>query len=229
MRGRSAILLTAAGAVVVCLLFFMLFIRPRQSDLKDVEEQITLAQDQQQQLQLELQQLQALRDDAPRLNAVLEEISGLVPKTHETANLIFQIQEAANRAGVDFLQITPELPKAPPEGATLAEVRLTIRSTGGYFALQDFIRRLYDLDRALRLDTLSLTLGEEVSGATAAQPAEASTTTTADVGATELQMEAAARVFFELPNGAAATAATVPTAPTTPAPAPTSPAPSPTS
>jgi hypothetical protein len=82
-----------------------------------------------------------------------------------------------------------------------------IGAEGGYFALQDFLRRLYDLDRALRVDNLSVVAGtEEVTG-TAQPPA----------------LLATARIFFELPAGGAVTAptttppaTTTPTAPSTP-------------
>ncbi|MDQ3986401.1 MAG: type 4a pilus biogenesis protein PilO [Actinomycetota bacterium] len=206
MSGRARIIVAVVGAIVVCLLFFLFFIRPRQSELTRVEEDIVAAQDENQTLQGQLQSLQALQERAPQLNALIDEIRGFVPERHETANLIFQIQEAANTSGVGFLQITPELPKTPPETATLAEVRVTIRARGGYFSLQDFIRRLYDLDRALRIDNLTLTA--------IAEGAE-------DAGVeSEIELVASARVFFELPAGGAGAAPAAP-APGTPVPSPT--------
>ena len=208
MSGRARIIVGVVGAVVVCLLFFLFFIRPRQSELARVEEDIVAAQNENQTLRAELQNLEALQERAPQLNALIDEIRGFVPERHETANLIFQIQEAANISGVGFLQITPELPKPPLEQAPLAELRVTIRARGGYFSLQDFIRRLYDLDRALRIDNLSLTAlteGEEVD--------------------TEgrIELVATARVFFEVPAAGTAAAPTAPAAP-----APGAPVPSPT-
>jgi Tfp pilus assembly protein PilO len=195
-------IIAIAGAVIVCLLFYVLAIRPRQSELSDVRAEIDTENGRTQQLRSTLAQLEALQRQAPRLQADLAEIRELVPEDDQLANFIFQLQESANAAGVDFMEVTPELPKTPPENAPLAQIRVTLGAQGGYFSVQDFIRRLYDLDRALRLDGMTL----------------------AQVDATnaDVRFTATARVFYELPPGAAPAPGLVP--PTTgevPPPAPT--------
>jgi hypothetical protein len=101
------------------------------------------------------------------------------------------------------------VPKPPPEGAQVAEIRAVIGAEGDYFALQDFLRRLYDLDRALRIDNLAITSEED-------QETDQLTVT----------LTATARIFFELPAGGAAAAP--PGTTPAPAPTPTQPAPVPT-
>ena len=208
MKGRVRVVAAGIAGLLVCALFFMLFIRPRQSDITKIESDISAAQAQSQQLQLDLERLQALKENAPQLNATLEEIRGFVPKEDELTNFMLQVQDAANTAGVDFSKITPELPKPPAQPAPLAEIRITMTATGGFFSLQDFIRRLYALDRALRIDTL--TLAAEGTGGTG----EASTgTDTSGTDAGDLNLTIAARIFFELPEGAAAPPPATDTAP----------------
>lgn len=199
MRARSRTVIAIAVGVVVCLLFYVFAIRPRKSQVSDIKAQVATEEARTTQLSAQLQQLQALQKDAPRLQAQIAKIREAVPPDDEVANFIFQVQEAANAAGVDFVEISPELPKTPPESAPLAEVRATIGATGGYFAVQDFIRRLYDLDRAVRIDGLTLT---QVS------PDEAS-----------VKFTSATRIFYELPAGGAA-APTGTTAVPPPAPVP---------
>lgn len=191
-----------AGALV-CLLFYAFAIRPRQGELNDVRGQVGAEQDKTTQLQGELAQLEALQKQEPQLEADLSKIRRLVPQDDQIANFIFQVQEAANAAGVDFVEITDELPKQPPEGAPLAEVRATIGTEGGYFAVQDFIRRIYDLDRAVRIDGLIM-----------AQKGPDSAV---------VKFTANARLFFELPAGTVGgtTTTTTTTAPQPPAPSPT--------
>ncbi|HEY7876068.1 MAG TPA: type 4a pilus biogenesis protein PilO [Actinomycetota bacterium] len=176
-------IIAIAGGIVVCLLFYVLAIRPRQSELKEVEAQVGTETAKTASLQSQLDQLEALQRQAPELQADLADIRDLVPEDDQVPNFIFQVQESANAAGVDFVEITPELPRTPPETATLAQVRATLGAQGGYFAVQDFIRRLYDLDRALRIDGLSMA---QIS------PESADVTFTAT-----------ARIFYELPEGAA--------------------------
>ena len=207
MSPRTRLILAVLGVLVLLIAFFFFFIRPRQQELARVESEIASEEARTAQLQSELQRLQDLQANAPELQAELSKIRGFVPRDDEVPNFIFLVQDAANASGVDFVQITPELPKPPPEGAALAEIRVTLRSGGGYFAVQDFIRRLHALDRAVRVDNLSL--GADLT----------------ETGETDVTMTSTIRIFFEAPavaTGAVdpATGAPLPP-PTTPAPAPT--------
>jgi Tfp pilus assembly protein PilO len=177
----------AVGVVLVA--FFFLFIRPRQSELGNVRDEVEQEEARTVSLRSELRRLQALQENAPKLEAELARFRELVPSNHDVASFIFLVQDAADAAGVDFVQITPEQPKSPPEGAPVAEVRATIGAGGGYFSVQDFMRRLYDLDRALRIDNLSMT-GEE-----------------SETGETDLTVNMTSRIFFEPPGGISGAAA----------------------
>lgn len=201
MNPRTRLILVGLGVLVLLVAFFFFFIRPRQEELARVRENIETEEARTLQLQAELQRLQDLQANAPELEAELARIRGYVPQDDEVPNFIFLVQDAANAAGVDFVQITPELPKPPPEGAALAEIRTTIGAGGGYFAIQDFIRRLHGLDRAVRIDSLSLSGTEEPGGQT------------------RITMSSFARIFFEAP--AAATGAIDPATGQPVAPTPT--------
>lgn len=197
MRGRARIILAIVAVLVACLVLYFFFVKPQKEELASVNAEIVAEQTRTVQLRVELQRLEDLQANASKLEAQLAEIRSFVPGKPDLANFIFQVQEAANRSGLDFVQITPELPKPPPEGAALAEVRATIGATGGYFSLQDFLRRLYSLDRALRVDTVNL-------GVSSLAPF-----------GTRLSMTIAARVFYEPPAGVAGVATSTAPAPTT--------------
>lgn len=209
MRGRGRLVLAVLAVAVVCLLVFFLAVQPKRNELAEVRAQVEEENARTVQLETELERLQALQENAPELEAELARIRELVPIRPELPNVIFQIQEAANRAGLDFIQITPQLPKIPPEGAALAEVHMQLGAKGGYFAVQDFIRRLYSLDRAFRFDGFSLAFEDD-----------------SFPGLIRLVMAGSARVFYELPPGAAGTTtATTTTTTATATPAPAAPAP----
>jgi Tfp pilus assembly protein PilO len=190
MSGRTQAIVASVCVALVILAFSLIFIRGRRNELGLVRADIQAEQDRTQQLQTELTRLEALRDNEPQLRAELEELRQFVPDRDDVSNFIFQVQNAADAAGVGFVQITPELPKPPPEGAPLGEVRATIGAKGGYFAVQDFIRRLYDLDRAVRIDSLTLTGTEDEQAA--------------ESGRIDVQL--ISRIFFEPPAGATAAA-----------------------
>ena len=188
MSVRARMIFTAVASVLVLVAFFFLFIKPRQSELGKVREEVEQEEARTVSLRSELRRLQALQENAPELEAELARFRELVPRNHEVPNFIFLVQEAADEAGVDFVNITPELPKTPPEGAPVAEVRATIGAGGGYFSVQDFLRRLYDLDRALRVDSVTMAGEEE------------------ETGATTLTLDMVSRIFFEPPGGVAGAA-----------------------
>jgi Tfp pilus assembly protein PilO len=209
MRAR-AVLTTLAVIVVLALLFFFV-VKPRQDELKRVEASIEQEENRTIQLQAELDRLRALQSNAPELEARLTEVRQLVPRQDNVPNFIFQVQEAANAAGLGFAAIVPELPKPPPEGAPLAEVRVQIAATGTYFPIQDFVRRLYRLDRALRIDVITVKFDESPEN---------------DLPY-EVDLDMVVRIFFELPEGT--TTGTTPATPgTTPAAPAATPTPSPT-
>lgn len=203
MTGRGRIIIVGLLTLLACFLLYFFFVKPQRARLAEVRTEIATEEARTVALQAELQRLRDLQANAPKLQAELAEIRRFVPTKPELSNFIFQIQEAANRAGLDFVQITPELPEPPPEGATLAQVRATVGATGGYFSLQDFLRRLYALDRALRADTLGITVDSlEPFG-------------------TRLDMTMAVRVFYELPAVPAAAPVTGTAPGVSPTPAPT--------
>jgi Tfp pilus assembly protein PilO len=184
MSGRTRFIGAIALVLLVLLVIFFFFIRPRRAELAEVRQQIEAEEMRTQSLQAELNRLWALQADEPQLRAELAELQQFVPRNHQIPNFIFQVQDAANRSGVSFLQINPELPKSPPEGAALAEVRIQLGAQGGYFAIQDFLRRLYALDRALRIDLLQMTGAED------------------DVQGVNISLTTTSRIFFDLPTAA---------------------------
>lgn len=203
---RRPLILAAVGVLAVLALAFFVLIKPRRAELRDVRAETEREMNRSLELRAERDRLRQLQENAPRLQAVLQQIRKLVPKDDAVPNFVFQVQQAANAAGLRFVKIDPEVPQPPVEGATVAEVRATIGARGGYFTIQDFVRRLYRLDRAVRIDILNLAPREGEEGASA--------------GEVVLDLEATARIFFELPAAAAPTATSAPSAPAaTPAPA----------
>jgi Tfp pilus assembly protein PilO len=205
MNARTRLIVAVVVAVLVVLLAYFFLIKPRKSELTDVRAQVESEENQTISLRSQLDALQALQRNAPKLQAELDRIRDLVPQEHEVPNFIFQVNDAAAASGVELVQLTSELPKQPPEGAQLAQVRITIGGEGGYFAIQDFVRRLYSLDRAVRIDILDLTAG-------------------AAGDSTGVTMTATARIFFEAPAGVTGIAPTTPAQPTTPTAPPAEPA-----
>jgi Tfp pilus assembly protein PilO len=190
VKEHKQVILGSVAIVLVMAVMFFLLVGPRRGQLAEVNEQVTAAQSETVVLETELARLEGLQKQAPQLQAALDEISDLVPEENRVSNFVFQVQQEANRSGLDFISITPQLPKSPPEGAPLAEVKIDIGAKGSFFTIQDFIRRLTELDRAVRIDGFNMTALQEEGDSE-----------------DKIELTASARVFFEQPAGAAAPAA----------------------
>lgn len=190
MSGRARLIAVIAAIVVVLLLFFFFVIRPARSELAETTAAADAAEEQTRILTVELQRLRALQQNEAQLLAELEELRGYVPRRNAVSSFILQVQDAAEAAGVEFVEITPGLPAPPPEAPEIAQVQLDIRAEGGYFAIQDFVRRLYSFERAFRVDVAGLTVSDEEDD--------------------EISLQATGRIFFEAPEGAAAAVAPAP-------------------
>lgn len=211
MSARTKLILAGVGAFLICLAFYFFFVKPRSAELQETKDQVAAAEAETSGLQAQLQDLRELREQAPRLEAELNEFTDLVPPTDETAIFMLAVQDAATAAGVPFMQIDPEDPKTSVEGAPLAQVKATIAAQGGYFSVQDFIRRLSELDRAVSIDSIQLSV---VEGEEEAE----------DEG--RISATLVVRVFFEIPEVQAPVTSPgeLPTTTETPAPG-TTPAP----
>jgi Tfp pilus assembly protein PilO len=196
VKEHKQLILGSVAIVLVMAVMFFLLVGPRRGQLAEAKEKVKAAQSETVVLETELARLEGLQKQAPQLQAALDEISDLVPEENRVSNFVFQVQQEANRSGLDFISITPQLPKSPPEGAPLAEVKIDIGAKGSFFTIQDFIRRLTELDRAVRIDGFTMTAVQEEQ----------------EEGVTEdkVELTASARIFFEQPEGA-----TVPAAPGT--------------
>jgi Tfp pilus assembly protein PilO len=190
VKEHKQVILGSIAIVLVMAVMFFLLVGPRRGQLAEVKEQVKAAESETVVLETELARLESLQKQAPQLQAALDEISDLVPEENRVSNFVFQVQQEANRAGLDFISITPQLPKSPPEGAPLAEVKIDIGAKGSFFTIQDFIRRLTELDRAVRIDGFNMAVVEEEDGSE-----------------DKVELTASARVFFEQPAGAAVPAA----------------------
>ncbi|CAN5708629.1 hypothetical protein BH18ACT15_BH18ACT15_08610 [soil metagenome] len=190
---RTQIIVAALGAVVVLAVFFFFFIHSRQGALADAREAVAAEQSRTAQLHTELARLESIRASAPELRAALRKLRAAVPRNDGVPDVILAVEDAAEKAGIKFAQVTPSVPAIPPEGGELGQVTAVIGAEGSYFALQDFVNRLYTLDRALRIDSLTMTSQVEAGATAGIAPA---------TGPVTIRLDATVRLFFEPPKGA---------------------------
>jgi Tfp pilus assembly protein PilO len=117
----------------------------------------------------QLTRLQQSRRDQPLKQSQLETLRVAVPDDPNLAQFILDANDAASKAGIDFLSITPTPPSAQAQGttpstpaagagagATPTPIRMSLSVSGGYFQVLDFINRLNRLPRIVVIDNLSM-------------------------------------------------------------------------
>ena len=176
MSMKLKMVLVIVLTVVIAAGWFLISYHPTQKTLAKVRTQVTAEQQQVAALQAQLSHLQALKANEPKLRALIARYNTALPADPKLPQFILQIQDSANKAGVDFLSVAPALPSAPSSAAGtpttnvatgLREIAVSINTTGKYFTLENFMYRLEHLGRVLRVDTFSVTPGGTSSGGAA--------------------------------------------------------------
>ena len=155
--GGAAFLLLAA--------WFLLLWSPKGSELSDARDRNAAAEQKMSELQLKLDRLKALERRSPELQASRDRLVSAVPDKAELAQFILDTNDAAAKAGVDFLSINPNTPaiSAIPGAPSAVHVQLTV--SGDYFATLNFLDRLTELPRLVLIDQVQLLpAGEEAGG-----------------------------------------------------------------
>ena len=168
--------LTLSGVVcgVLLVAWFMLLWSPKGSQLADAKEREAAAETEAQELEAKLARLQEGLQNSPQLQADLDRVRSAVPVTADLPQFILDADDAASRAGVEFLSITPSEPE--PGVTTPTQVKLALTAKGEYQPLLAFLDELLRMRRLVLLDGITITTDEETGALNAALDARMFTT-----------------------------------------------------
>src|SRR5437763_11448315 len=143
------LLIPVGAGVVVVILWFVALYSPQSSALKDARKRANDAAQQTATLRDQLSRLQQAQQSQPLKQSQLETLRVAIPDTPNLAQFILDANDAASRAGIDFLSITPAQPTATSgatastvpggAGATPVPIRVGMTIAGGYLQVLDFI------------------------------------------------------------------------------------------
>jgi Tfp pilus assembly protein PilO len=151
--------------VVVVILWYVALWGPQSSALSAARKRKDTAVQQGATLRDQLTRLQQARRDQPLKQSQLETLRVAIPDDPNLAQFILDANDAASKAGIDFLSITPTPPGSAgtattPAGASAGgapvPIQIAMTATGGYFQVLDFINRLNQLPRLVVVDGLTL-------------------------------------------------------------------------
>jgi Tfp pilus assembly protein PilO len=209
---RRAVGIGALVSVLIVVLWYMFLWSPTNGDIQDAKDRQETAQTQAAQLRAEIKRLKAAQDNEAAQTARLTQLKEGIPDVPRLAEFLLETNDAAVRAGIDFISVAPSPPApaapaaaaattattgAPAAGgaaAAPAEIRISLQIQGGYYQVLDFLNRLDQLPRIVVTDTLtvtsdntsrlSVTLGARMFTRSIPPGFAGSTPTTAPVGAT---------------------------------------------
>lgn len=176
---RRALGIGALVAVLVLVLWYMLLWSPANGDVQEANDRQAQAEDEANRLRTEIQRLRAAQQNEPAQRARLEALRAGIPDDPNLAQFILDTNDAAVRAGIDFISVAPTPPApagaagaaaattattaagtaATPGAAAAppAEIRVNLQIQGGYFQALDFLNRLDLMPRIVVIDNLAVT------------------------------------------------------------------------
>ena len=167
MSRRIRLLLMGVGIVAVALLVFFLLLNPIRGDIGDLELQVADEQRRIAEAEAALAKADETKAEGRKNQARILELAKLMPVDPEIPSLILQIQDLADKAGIDWIQVTPGAVKDAGVGS-YGILPLSLEFSGTYFDVSDFIYRAEQMaagpGRLLAVKTLSLAPGGAGTG-----------------------------------------------------------------
>lgn len=186
MTSRRTMFIAGAAALAILVLWYLVLWSPRKAELTDARDERAKAESARQELATRVTRLRASQKDEPIKRAQVEALRTTIPDDPNLAAFILDTNDAAAKAGIDWLSVSPKEPTAvDPRAAAIAaapvttkgtgttapavpaasrypaEIGLNLQITGGYFQVLDFLNRLNDMPRLVVTDTLNIASDEQ--------------------------------------------------------------------
>lgn len=200
---KQWVALTVVGVLAVAATGWFLLISPKRSEAADVRSQAAQQVSANSALQTQIAMLKAQAKDLPKQQAKLAAVAAKIPDNPALPTLIRALTDAAERAGVELVSLSPTPPTAvaapaataaaapaatgaaaataaKPTGAvgSLQSIGITLNVVGGYFQVEQFLDGVENLTRAMKVSGVSL-----APGANPLKPASGTTNVTSTLNA----------------------------------------------
>lgn len=165
LSSRDLMIVVVAAIAVVAILFVVFAIVPQFNELSALDAAMLKAQGDITAAQQLLASRQGAKAQAAETQAQLTRLDNEIPDAPELPTLIIDLQDAANDAGVVMDTLSPGRPSAPADG--YQKISLGFNVTGQWDDAVDFLRRLSELNRGVRVLSSDVVLGTPLSSVVA--------------------------------------------------------------
>lgn len=201
---RQLWLLTALASVAALAGGYFLLVSPQKNEAATLRAETETQLAANQQLKSQIDMLNKQKKDLPKQQAKLAEFAGLIPSNPALPGLVRALSDAADRANVELVSISPTLPAfakgvntktgaeatgrlTGPNGTVLADIAVALKVSGHYSNIAMFFDEIEELKRALLVSDFEVkpTPVTGDAGAAAGQTSEApdKDMLTVDIGA----------------------------------------------
>ena len=151
---RAVIALAVMAGLVVLYGWNSYFLAPRSKARAAVQQDLTASKKQEQDLRQNLVQLKNLAGNTQAREAELIRLGRLIPADPDVAGAILALNDTADQSGVAWSSFVPTPPTGNAGGpATMA---ISMKLSGSFGQLFDYLRRLESLDRLVVVDSIAL-------------------------------------------------------------------------
>jgi len=143
----------------------MLLVRPIQDRIVETETEIEAESDKEFRLTSQRAARQKIEDNMLSYLAAIAEIERSIPATAQTATLIDELSSLATETGVGWESGSYGNPTVV-EGEGYLEIAVDVTIRGQFFEMLGYLYGIADLDRLIRIDSISISPSQDEDGFT---------------------------------------------------------------
>jgi len=156
-------------AVLIALLlavgWWFFFISPRNADIADARDSLEAAQAQEQRLRVQIAQLREIQADELLYLDAITELEKLIPERPLLDEFIEQIDALAADTNIELRSLAPAVP-SPTAESELRLIQIAAQIEGEFFDVLGFLFGLNDMERLVRVDSVTVSSSVDEDGAT---------------------------------------------------------------
>lgn len=159
-------LLVVLGVLLVTAAWWMFLVSPRNASIAELGDELVVAQDTEQRLRVQIRQLEEINDREVEYLAALAQLESLIPERPLLDEFIEAIFALTNETGVELLTLSPLLPATTEVDSDLREIAISAQIEGQFFEVLGFLFGLNEMERLVRVDSISVSSSIDESGVT---------------------------------------------------------------
>jgi len=140
-------------AVVIFGLFYLLYYKPKNSELNALRDERITVQQEVTRLKAKKRELDKIEVELKTLDSTLKELEAIIPQKKEISNILRKIQQLAYDSRLNIVRF---IPKGEIDKEFYSEWPISIEITGNYHNLAIFFDRLSRFSRLFNVENFSI-------------------------------------------------------------------------